>query len=162
LKIYTATSGDIPLLTSAGWTPPLRLSAHQQEVQESSGTVLVLGRAGTGKTVCLCDRMTRDRQAAAVHGHTLSQLFVSRSKRLCEFVKTHQEQQSTDGTDLASTDFITLDQFMCHMETTLSTSQSTAFPVLSPIRRVDYQRFCSLMADALQCSGLDAIVVWTQ
>ena len=39
-------------------------SAREREVVETSGTVLLLGRSGTGKTCVICSRMDYDRQQA--------------------------------------------------------------------------------------------------
>ncbi len=62
---------------------PLRLTASENSVNAQQGTVLLLGRSGTGKTVCLCNRMTSDRrrlQAAIVRrsDRIVQQLFVCR------------------------------------------------------------------------------------
>ncbi len=113
LKIYVASRGDINQMTQSNWSPPLLLGHKQQEIHTLSGTVLLLGRSGTGKTVCLCDRMTRDRVAAQLSGLTnFSQLFVSRSKRLCEFVKHYQTSELSSTA--ANTNFMTLDSFVSH------------------------------------------------
>jgi hypothetical protein len=45
---------------SSGKKLPLRLSKHEREVNLAVGTVLLLGRSDTGKTVCLCNRMSSD------------------------------------------------------------------------------------------------------
>ncbi|KAJ1437479.1 hypothetical protein B484DRAFT_392733, partial [Ochromonadaceae sp. CCMP2298] len=72
--------------SSSGKKLPLRLSRREREVNLAVGTVLLLGRSGTGKTVCLCNRMASDRQANPVS----SQLFVCRSRRLRDSVQRYQ------------------------------------------------------------------------
>jgi hypothetical protein len=62
--LYTSKSREVS--TDPRWKPPLKLSAKQRQVKVESGTVLLLGRSGTGKTLCLCDRMTTERSEAAV------------------------------------------------------------------------------------------------
>ena len=65
-----------------------RLTAAQRDGACAGGTVLLLGRSGTGKTVCLCERMAADRaQAAEAGGPAVRQLFVARNRRLCELVR---------------------------------------------------------------------------
>ncbi|KAJ1389733.1 hypothetical protein B484DRAFT_459657, partial [Ochromonadaceae sp. CCMP2298] len=76
--------------SGSGKKLPLRLSKRQREVNLAVGTVLLLGRSGTGKTFCLCNRMASDRQANPAS----SQLFVCRSRRLRDVV---QRYQSEDG-----------------------------------------------------------------
>ncbi len=167
LKIFTAARGDIPLLTTAGWTPPLRLSARQQEVLGAADTVLLLGRSGTGKTVCLCDRMSRDRESARVasgKSSSLRQLFISRSRRLCEFVRSYQLRHGACQAEvLQGADFVTLDGFVLHMEGVVSRhrgGQANRFHSASG--RVDFRRFASHMSADIKKSGLDAVVLWTQ
>ena len=76
MKVFSTVRRDFPKLSYVGadWQPSLMLSAREREVNEQQGTVCVIGRSGTGKTVCICDRMLRDSCAEGVR----SQLFVSR------------------------------------------------------------------------------------
>lgn len=164
LKIYSTSRGGIPLLSTTGWTPPLRLSAKQQELQGVGGTVLLLGRSGTGKTVCLSDRMAQDRDRMRIGRGTAccSQLFVSRSKKLCEFVRAYQTKICADASDLDQTDFLTLDLFVSRMEKVVASCTATAGSQYLRSRRVDFPRFRTLMSTAVMKSGLEAVVVWTQ
>lgn len=84
LKIFRARRDELSLMPKATHIKlPLRLTACENSVNAQQGTVLLLGRSGTGKTVCLCNRMTSDRrqlQAAIVRGsdRNVQQLFVCR------------------------------------------------------------------------------------
>ncbi|KAJ1438787.1 hypothetical protein B484DRAFT_444367 [Ochromonadaceae sp. CCMP2298] len=79
---------------------PLRLSKREREVNVAVGTVLLLGRSGTGKTVCLCNRMTSDRQSNPVS----SQLFVCRSRRLRDSVQRYQRDYGNLDGDSSGND----------------------------------------------------------
>lgn len=85
---------DIDKLEKESWTPPLRLTSAEKEVVQKPGTVLVLGRSGTGKTVCICNRMVCD---ADFHRDPteLRQLFVSRSNRIKDLVERLVQEEST-------------------------------------------------------------------
>ena len=170
LKVYSTPRKDFSMLSRIGtdWQPSLLLSAKEREVNDQEGTVCVIGRSGTGKTVCLCDRMLRDRQLTGVR----HQLFVSRSKRLCEFVRAYYQQRllktqtsvEAEATDEEEgemplpqrVDFFTLEKFIREMDRTIVVA--LADPVLAvtggvdatqrvvaeqwwPSRRVDFKRF---------------------
>ena len=169
LKVFSTPRKDFSLLTRIGtdWKPSLLLSAKELEVNEQEGTVCVIGRSGTGKTVCLCDRMLRDRQFTEVR----NQLFVSRSKRLCEFVRAYYQQRllktqrsieagAIDDEGEAPlpqrVDFFTLEKFIREMDRTIVASVSDPVPALTenievtqrvvveqwwPSRRLDFKRF---------------------
>ncbi|KAJ1437500.1 P-loop containing nucleoside triphosphate hydrolase protein [Ochromonadaceae sp. CCMP2298] len=107
---------------SRGKKLPLRLSKREREVNLAVGTVLLLGRSGTGKTVCLCNRMTSDRQAKT------SQLFVCRSRMLRDSVQTSQKEEGNleedsgggggEGVQSRSPEsaFLTVDDFLRELE----------------------------------------------
>jgi hypothetical protein len=86
LKVYDLDINGIEEISMKNWTPTLYLTSEERSVVEMPGTVLLLGRSGTGKTVCICNRMELDRKRYESDPH-FSQLFVSRSKRLCRYVK---------------------------------------------------------------------------
>jgi len=52
LKIHQLPSSDIDKLELEAWTPPFRLTNDEKKIVQTKGTVLVLGRSGTGK-VCV-------------------------------------------------------------------------------------------------------------
>ncbi|KAJ1385042.1 P-loop containing nucleoside triphosphate hydrolase protein, partial [Ochromonadaceae sp. CCMP2298] len=119
---------------------PLRLSKREREVNLAVGTVLLLGRSGTGKTVCLCNRMTSDRQTNPFP----SQLFVCRSRRLRDSVQRYQRDygnldgESGDGggsggggsggvqSHSPESAFLTLDAFLDAMESRVLGAADTA------------------------------------
>ena len=53
---------DVNDIVDEGWTPQMHLTREEKEVVEAKGTVLLLGRSGTGKTVCIINRMEYDRE----------------------------------------------------------------------------------------------------
>ena len=53
LKIWEVQSGSIERLKEEGWEPKLRLTSTEEQVIDSMETVLLLGRSGTGKTICI-------------------------------------------------------------------------------------------------------------
>ena len=67
---------------------PLRLTSVESAIIEKSGSVLVLGRSGTGKTIVIANKMTYDRRMSASEGQ---QLFVCRSARVCGLVQRLQQ-----------------------------------------------------------------------
>ncbi len=58
MKLNKVFYENIDKLEDSDWTPPLHLTTEERE--DTKGTVLVLGRSGTGKTVCICNRMDYD------------------------------------------------------------------------------------------------------
>ena len=68
------------------YEPKLRLTCTKEQVIESMETVLLLGRSGTGKTICIANKMQADRRVAP----GTSQLFVARSRRICHLVASLQ------------------------------------------------------------------------
>jgi hypothetical protein len=49
LKLYDVHLGSIDDITKEAWTPTLHLTEEERDVVETEGTVLLLGRSGTGK-----------------------------------------------------------------------------------------------------------------
>jgi flagellar biosynthesis GTPase FlhF len=76
LKLYKVSPENIKKLNDVSWKPQLYLTSQEWEIVETSGTVLVLGQSGTGKTCVICNRMDYDQQR--VEGQFgFSQLFVA-------------------------------------------------------------------------------------
>lgn len=148
LKLYTVTSDHVRNLADPSWTPPLRLTQAERAVVESTGTALVLGRSGTGKTICLFHKIDFDFHASA-SDKTFAQLFVSRSDRLCHYAET-----AVGSKNCSFTTFNAL----------LSTLES-AVPTQSRFRsnqRVDFARFKrEFYRNSKLWGGVDALVVWT-
>jgi len=122
LKTFSVPVPQLPRLRDVSWTPPLTLTAEEAGVVEQPGSVLLLGRSGTGKTLCLVSRMTRDR---LLHAYAYSagagvgagvdmgtdkgrglgnghggprQLFVCCTKRLCAYVSSLYSEQLVEST----------------------------------------------------------------
>lgn len=99
LKIHADEVDNLArLLNDTDWTPPLHLTPTEEDIVSRKGTVLLIGRSGTGKTLCVCNRMARDR---VLHGNKIRQLFVSRTSRLCEYMEALQKRAGEDLTTLA-------------------------------------------------------------
>ena len=157
LKLYDISYQSIDDIATSSWSPKLHLTDEERDVVEADGTVLVLGRSGTGKTVCICNRMEYDRQ---VYGQdsTFSQLFVARSKRLCRYVS-----EATGNHDTNS--FLTFDEHVYDLDTTLPSlagSGSSFFPS----QRVDFMRFKQEFYNTQSSSSskekkVSAMILWT-
>ena len=161
LKMYIATKDELQLISSGDWKPPLLLNKYQKEINETVGTMLLLGRSGTGKTLSLCDRMRIDRHKNNLF--SISQLFVSRSNRLCEMVKSVQKRECS-ADELSKTHFMTLDKFILKIEKLVKSSSSeTSFIQYLNSKYVDYSIFRDKIFPVIKGKiTLDSLVVWTQ
>jgi superfamily I DNA/RNA helicase len=143
------------LVNDITWTPPLKLTAKEEEIVSRDGSVLLLGRSGTGKTLCVCNRMARDRQR---FGNELKQLFVARTQRLCDYV---QALQQNAGEDVQSARFIRMDSLLDELVRTHARDGAE----WSDQTRVDYQRFRDTIWTEISSgerAKFDPLVVWTQ
>ena len=141
IKLFEAKADELSGCVSTEskkWSPPLLLSAKQKKINAQRGSVLVLGRSGTGKTYYLVNRMQSDARAAAADsssdkemGNAFSQLFVTRSARLCELVKYLYRDGDEKSASNQRADFRTLEQFISHMEMVCAMDK----PSPSPSRR---------------------------
>jgi hypothetical protein len=96
-KIHRVDRHKLKWLKYSIYEPSLKLSAEEHKVVmgESPNGVLLLGRSGTGKTICVVSRMDKDRvdhmeevkSKAVVVPKELRQLFVARSGRLCALAR---------------------------------------------------------------------------
>ena len=88
------------LATDPSCTPPLKLTAREEEIIGRDGSVLLLGCSGTGKTLCVCNRMARDRHHHRGPGPgtqpPLRQLFVAKTQQLCDYVQVLQQGSGED------------------------------------------------------------------
>jgi hypothetical protein len=158
LKLYEVAPDEIEKLSDPTWKPRLHLTTREREVVETPGTVLLLGRSGTGKTCVIGNRMDYDRQRAA-DDPTFSQLFVARSQGLCDYVK-----EAVDGENNAAMRFDTFSEVVSSLEGTLpplsNTSSETKESLFLPSKKMDFSRFKrDFYKSDLSC-GLDALVVW--
>ena len=111
LKIVEA---DVSLLASKECldTLPLRLTSAEKAIVEKSGSVLLLGRSGTGKTVVIANKMVWD---ARMNVFSCRQLFVSRSARVCALVKklhVHGEGEQPKDKDKEPPQFVQLEHLV--------------------------------------------------
>ena len=158
LKLYDISYHSIDDIATELWSPKLHLTDEERDVVEADGTVLVLGRSGTGKTVCICNRMEYDRQ---VYGQdsNFSQLFVARSKRLCRYVS-----EATGNPPPNS--FHTFDELVYDLETSLPRLEGSDNSFF-PSQRVDFQRFKEEFYSNSQSSSsskekkVSAMILWT-
>ena len=51
LKLYDVNFDNIDDIATSSWTPQMSLIDEERKVVEAKGTVLLLGRSGTGKTI---------------------------------------------------------------------------------------------------------------
>jgi hypothetical protein len=133
LKLYPVP--DLQQLSRENWRAPLRLNRLEQSVRGQGGTVLLLGRSGTGKTLCLMDRMQHDRallqrqwDTACSSGSTPrrpSQLFVARSLQLCELVRCYQKHSAMDsaGEDVEN-HFMRMRMFQAELERRIALTEA--------------------------------------
>lgn len=152
LKIYDVPWDDIERLHENDWTPPLRLTEQERKIVECEGTVLILGRSGTGKSICIANRIDWDRHH--FDNSLFSQLFIARSKLLCKKI------ESLVGDPSSKTDFRTFNELISELEKSISSadksSSDRAFP---QNQKVDFQRFRREIF--LHDAGLDALIVWS-
>jgi len=151
LKVYDIGINDIEEIKQKNWTPALHLTDEERKVVETEGTVLLLGRSGTGKTICICNRMEYDRQKFKQES-TFSQLFVARSPRLCTYVK------SNIGESEHTSEFVTFEQLLEELENVL--------PRIHGARNVfpenKFMRFSTFKREVYDGDkGVDALIVWT-
>lgn len=50
-KLYDVNFENIDDIATTSWTPQMSLTDEELKVVEAKGTVLLLGRSGTGKTI---------------------------------------------------------------------------------------------------------------
>ena len=162
LKLFCKRESE-PISTSSKF--PLRLTKKEKEINDSTGAVLIFGRSGTGKTVCLCDRIRKDKEAIP----SVRQLFVARSSNLCSLVKAYQQSSSDVG--LSDTKFITWKEFLQKMDKSISRSKGKSKIYFTADRRVTFIRFRDELWGKIRSKrskrfvdgmNLSPSVVWTQ
>lgn len=168
MKTYGVQRGEVPLLATSEWKAPLQLNKKQQAVRLQSGTVLLLGRSGTGKTLCLIDRMVQDRRQGGSLGLTQSadgteQLFVCRSRSVCEFVRRYQEHHCAPY-ELQYVKYSTFDHFLSAIEQLSSAKTAAVSAPLEEHKRIDFIRFREEIFPRIsdRRTAIDPLVVWTQ
>jgi hypothetical protein len=152
--LYSVGYDELDKLVDDPWRPPLHLTDSERDVVESSGTTLLLGRSGTGKTVCICNRMDYD---CFMGGNRpgFSQLFVARSRRLRDDVESVVGEGSEASTKSEFTTFLSLVQ---KLEQSVR-SIIKDLPVFLPSQCIDFQRFKREVWKP--CMEIDALIAWT-
>ena len=112
--------------------------------------------------------MRSDREASFLSGQVITQLFVTRSPRLCSFMKLYQCQQmgELETGEAATTDYLSLTEFISHFEAACCRFKGIGRPkVYVRPNEVTYARFrrevYPFINKRSECK-LDALVVWTQ
>jgi len=153
LKVYEIPAYDLEQISNESWMPPMHLTEEEREIVVNvKGTVLLLGRSGTGKTVCICNRMEYDRTNQRLESDEFfSQLFIARSRRLCTFVS------KTIGLSPV-TAFSTFEEHLNLLENELPEVEGlrNRFPRLN---RMDFNRFKLNVYNG--DLGIDPLLVWT-
>eukprot|EP00984_Skeletonema_dohrnii_P030927 scaffold22810_cov103-Skeletonema_dohrnii-CCMP3373.AAC.1 len=151
LKVYDVNFNSINEITKESWTPQLHLTDEERDIVEAKGTVLVLGRSGTGKTICISSSIEFDRQSTAAHDPSFTQLFVARSVRLCRYV------EGAVGED-NRTSFLTYARLLNDIESTLP-GQTRNF---NPSQKIDFGRFKrDFHGNSSSNEKISALILWT-
>jgi hypothetical protein len=56
LRTFECSVFDLNRFISSNWEPPVKLTSHERCIVERPGSLLLQGRGGTGKTLCLISR----------------------------------------------------------------------------------------------------------
>mmetsp|Transcript_31447 Transcript_31447/g.75881 ORF Transcript_31447/g.75881 Transcript_31447/m.75881 type:complete len:2497 (-) Transcript_31447:208-7698(-) len=163
MKVYQFGGIDeIGHVVEESWTPRLKLTDEERDVVETKGTVLLLGRSGTGKTVCILSRMDYDRQVN-MQDSTFTQLFVARSRRVCKYVSESLGQtQNTIGNGngdatMTNMTFTTFDELLSRLENALPRVENIR-DVFRRSERMTFQRFKTEVYTGDK--GIDPLLVW--
>jgi hypothetical protein len=140
LKLYKLHREDLNKLITGTWQPPLYLTPEENMIVKKEGTVLLLGRSGTGKTICICNRISHDRHEAEGDPH-FKQLFVARSRGICKYVKESvgHEHSEDGGEGQNRTSFWTFLKLLATCEERVVQDRR----VWDPSKLMDYLRFKS-------------------
>ncbi|GFH43984.1 P-loop containing nucleoside triphosphate hydrolase protein [Chaetoceros tenuissimus] len=153
LKRYEVTIDNIDELSTGEWKSCLVLTEEERDVVETKGTVLLLGRSGTGKTICICNRMEYDRQIHKERAK-FTQLFVARSAKLCRYVEGIVG--SRDGCQM-----VTFHDLRDLLENELPTHENIQFDYSNRSNKyMDFFRFKKEMFSN-GAEDIDPLVVWT-
>ena len=184
LKIYELPRDSISSYADDDdWAPDMKTTVAEKIVLGKPGTVLVLGRSGTGKTICITNRMSRDRQLALANtgaptsaiSHQeggvdaadallspIRQLFVARSQRICSIVKSFQRQYCSPE-HLANSDFCQFDTLVRRVSAKGPAAQEQGRALFVRSSRVDFERFkASFYPLVRKACSVGPLVLWMQ
>jgi hypothetical protein len=157
LKLHLLFRSDIRKFSNKEWKPRLHLTAEELQVVRRTGTVLVLGRSGTGKTICIANRMDYDRE----EDKGVSQLFVARSRRICSYVRGLVEGT---GTPKEGVEYLTFAKLVDKCERVLQIKQKQHASDWGDSRdpnQITYARF-KLEIYKKSTYKVDPLIVWSQ
>jgi hypothetical protein len=103
IQIYTVKTRELVAFQEnqmdfATWHPDLRLTRQEFDIVFNRNAHCILGRSGTGKTVCVVARIIKDRERQSTQSH----LFIARSSKLRDHVKREVENRKKGTTVLLS------------------------------------------------------------
>jgi len=161
LKMYEVEPENLDKVIGDGWSPCLYLTKEERGIVEAEGTVLLLGRSGTGKTICIINRMDWDKQRFKGSSN-FTQLFVARSRRLCRYVSL------TVGEKYPADTFTTFGQVLQSIEYNIPKVIKSGSPMRETFlasQKMDFPRFqrdvysgCDSQPNE---TNIDALLVWT-
>jgi hypothetical protein len=159
LKLYDLHREELSKLITKGWQPPLYLTPEENIIVKKEGTVLLLGRSGTGKTICICNRISHDRHEAA-DDPNFKQLFVARSRGICKYVERSVsiEYGTHDSEGRLRTSYWMFSKLLTTCEDRVKDCR-----VWDSSKLMDYPRFKrEVMADHKDKINLDPLEIWKQ
>jgi len=177
LKVFQMPREDIYKLGSADfpdYTPDLQMTGSERSIIEKEGTVCVLGRSGTGKTICISNRISLDRVRYAQTIPDYRQCFIARSKYVCELVQQLQIRAQKDATSVQykvdNTQFVKLDALIADCSARLPWESKHADgeeeqtrPIFPPDSFVGFNKFKDeFVAHSRKRSKINPQVAWIQ
>eukprot|EP00984_Skeletonema_dohrnii_P014066 scaffold5878_cov108-Skeletonema_dohrnii-CCMP3373.AAC.2 len=151
LKIYDVNYNTMNEIAKESWTPQLHLTDEERDIVEAEGTVLVLGRSGTGKTVTVTQRIEFDRQSRPGQDPSFTQLFVARSARLCRYVEGTVNEDNRAS-------FCTYERLLSDVESSLPGHDKS----FNPSQKMDFRRFKQEFHNLSSNSEkFSALISWT-
>ena len=162
LKMHQLEVNEISKLAINDWQPPMHLTAEERNCVEKLGTVMLLGRSGTGKTICICNRIDYDRRLAC-EASAFSQLFIARSVRICSLVKGIVPDGPGCNRKIS---YWTYAKLLRELETSLQSldenDESSSYSFFLKSRKMDFQRYKKEVFEQEKKGNLDPLIVWTQ
>lgn len=157
LKLHEVNECDLDnFKVDANFTPTVKLTKAEEAIVKKGGTVLLLGRSGTGKTLCVANRMLYDSQMYGSNNN--EQLFVARTQRLCTYVRGIF--QSGDGSR-KNVQFLSAANFATKLDEAVSPAGGVS-SAMNPV--VDFRVFRGVIWNEIKGNEkvLDDLQIWTQ
>ena len=157
LKIHEVEDCDLDnFKNNKNFVPTVKLTKEEEAIVKKGGTVLLLGRSGTGKTLCVANRMLYDSKMYGSENN--EQLFVARTHRLCKYVSGIFEGE---GGKSKNVQFLSAANFAKKLHESVSPEAGTAADTTLV---VDFKMFRNVIWDEVKGNekALDDLQVWTQ